>query len=130
MFDFNLSPYRNSSSRERGERSDRSDRADRGLDRRDDRERNRPQGAATRSFSREKEEQSRERERRGSADPVRKVANMTDDRDRGGKERTQSRENGIRPDFYCRIHTPMCHHSHFRQHDFSSVPGHYILVLF
>ncbi|XP_051934763.1 eukaryotic translation initiation factor 4 gamma 1-like isoform X7 [Hippocampus zosterae] len=86
-------PQRNSSSRERGERSDRSDRADRGLDRRDDRERNRPQGAATRSFSRENEEQSREREQRGSADPVRKVANMTDDRDRGSKERIQSREN-------------------------------------
>uniref|UniRef100_A0A3Q2ZGZ8 Eukaryotic translation initiation factor 4 gamma 1 n=1 Tax=Hippocampus comes TaxID=109280 RepID=A0A3Q2ZGZ8_HIPCM len=83
-------PQRNSSSRERGERSDR---ADRGLDRRDDRERNRPQGAATRSFSRENEEQSWQREQSGSADPVRKVANMTDDRDRGSKERTQSREN-------------------------------------
>uniref|UniRef100_A0A3Q2Z4E1 Eukaryotic translation initiation factor 4 gamma 1 n=1 Tax=Hippocampus comes TaxID=109280 RepID=A0A3Q2Z4E1_HIPCM len=85
MFAFNLSPYRNSSSRERGERSDR---ADRGLDRRDDRERNRPQGAATRSFSRENEEQSWQREQSGSADPVRKVANMTDDRDRGMRRET------------------------------------------
>ncbi|XP_049582920.1 eukaryotic translation initiation factor 4 gamma 1 isoform X2 [Syngnathus scovelli] len=85
-------PQRNSSSRERGERFDRSDRAERGFDRRDDRERNRPQVAATRTFSRENEEPSRERERRGSADPVRKVANRTDDRDRGSKERAQSRD--------------------------------------
>ncbi|XP_077396273.1 eukaryotic translation initiation factor 4 gamma 1 isoform X3 [Festucalex cinctus] len=84
---------RNSSSRDRGERFDRSDRSDRGFDRRDDRERNRPQAAATRSFSRENEEQSREREQRGSADPVRKVVNMTDDRDRSSKDRARSREN-------------------------------------
>ncbi|XP_077421553.1 eukaryotic translation initiation factor 4 gamma 1 isoform X2 [Vanacampus margaritifer] len=84
---------RNSSSRERGERFDRSDRSDRGFDRRDDRERNKPQGAATRSFSRENEERSREREQRGSAGPVRKVVNMTDDKDRSSKERARSREN-------------------------------------
>ncbi|XP_057694695.1 eukaryotic translation initiation factor 4 gamma 1-like [Corythoichthys intestinalis] len=83
-------PQRNSSSRERGERFDRGDR---GFDRRDDRDRNRQQVAATRSFSRENEGQSREREQHGSADPLRRVANMTDDRDRGSKERARSREN-------------------------------------
>ncbi|XP_061536944.1 eukaryotic translation initiation factor 4 gamma 1-like isoform X3 [Phycodurus eques] len=86
-------PQRNSSSRERGERFDHSVRADRGFDRRDDRDRNRLHVTATRSFSREKEERSREREQRGSADPVRKVANMADDRDRGSKERALSRDN-------------------------------------
>nr|XP_061781404.1 eukaryotic translation initiation factor 4 gamma 1-like isoform X1 [Nerophis lumbriciformis] len=82
-------PQRNSSSRERGERFDRSDH---GIDRRDDRDRNRIQVATKRSFSRENE-RSRERDRRGSADPVRRVANRTDDRDQGSKERAQSREN-------------------------------------
>nr|XP_057935680.1 eukaryotic translation initiation factor 4 gamma 1-like isoform X2 [Doryrhamphus excisus] len=67
-------PQRNSSSRERGEQFDRSDH---GLDRRDDRDRHRIQVAPTRSFSRENE-RSRER-----ADPVRRVANRTDDRDQG-----------------------------------------------
>ncbi|XP_042269550.1 eukaryotic translation initiation factor 4 gamma 1-like isoform X5 [Thunnus thynnus] len=82
-------PQRNSSSRER---SDRFDRSDRGFDRRDDRDRNRLQ-VTKRSFSREKEERSREREQRGSADPVRRVASMTDDRDRGSRERARSKEN-------------------------------------
>uniref|UniRef100_A0A8C2ZFP8 Eukaryotic translation initiation factor 4 gamma 1 n=1 Tax=Cyclopterus lumpus TaxID=8103 RepID=A0A8C2ZFP8_CYCLU len=59
-------PRRNSSSRERG---------DRGFDR----DRNRLQ-ITKRSFSRETEERSRDREQRGSADPVRRVASMTDDR--------------------------------------------------
>ncbi|XP_061684261.1 eukaryotic translation initiation factor 4 gamma 1-like isoform X4 [Syngnathoides biaculeatus] len=86
-------PQRNSSSRERGERFDHSDRTDRGFDRRDDRDRNRLQVPATRGFSREKEERSREREQHGSANQVRKVANMTDDRDRSSKERPMSREN-------------------------------------
>ncbi|XP_061639179.1 eukaryotic translation initiation factor 4 gamma 1-like isoform X4 [Phyllopteryx taeniolatus] len=74
-------PQRNSSSRERGERFDHSVRAIR------------LHVTATRSFSREKEARSREREQRGSADPVRKVANMADDRDRGSKERALSRDN-------------------------------------
>lgn len=82
--------YRNSSSREH---SDRFDRSDRGFDRRDDRDRNRLQ-VTKRSFSRENEERSREREQRGSADPVRRVASMTDDRDRGSRERARSKENG------------------------------------
>ncbi|XP_077467645.1 eukaryotic translation initiation factor 4 gamma 1 [Stigmatopora argus] len=86
-------PHRNSSSRERGERFDA---ANRGFDRRDDRDRNRQPIAATRSLNREKKEHSREREQHGSADPVRRVANMTDDRDRGSKERARSRENVIR----------------------------------
>lgn len=86
--------YRNSSSRERGDfdRSNRSsDRFDRRDERRDDRDRNRLQ-VTKRSFSRENQERSREREQRGSADPVRRVASMTDDRDRG--QRARSRENG------------------------------------
>uniref|UniRef100_A0A4W5Q0M9 Eukaryotic translation initiation factor 4 gamma 1 n=1 Tax=Hucho hucho TaxID=62062 RepID=A0A4W5Q0M9_9TELE len=78
---------RNSSSRDRG--SDRFERHDRGsndrFDRRDDRDRNRPP-VTKRSFSRETEEHSREREHRGPADPIRRVASMTDDRDRGKRE--------------------------------------------
>lgn len=76
--------HRNSSSRERGDnfdRSNRGERFDRGEDRRDDRDRNRLL-VTKRSFSREKEERSNEREQRGPADPVRRVASMTDDRDR------------------------------------------------
>uniref|UniRef100_A0A672ZQX8 Eukaryotic translation initiation factor 4 gamma 1 n=1 Tax=Sphaeramia orbicularis TaxID=375764 RepID=A0A672ZQX8_9TELE len=74
-------PQRNSSSRERSDRFDR-----------DDRDRNRLQ-VTKRSFSRENEERSRERDQRGSADPVRRVASMTDDRDRGSRERARSKEN-------------------------------------
>ncbi|XP_049432824.1 eukaryotic translation initiation factor 4 gamma 1-like isoform X3 [Epinephelus fuscoguttatus] len=87
-------PQRNSSSRDRSDRYDRSDRGsdrfDRRDDRRDDRDRNRLQ-VTKRSFSRENEERSREREQRGSADPVRRVASMTDDR--GSRERARSKEN-------------------------------------
>ncbi|XP_075892976.1 eukaryotic translation initiation factor 4 gamma 1-like isoform X3 [Nelusetta ayraudi] len=86
-------PQRNSSSRERSDfdRSNRSsDRFDRRDERRDDRDRNRLQ-VTKRSFSRENQERSREREQRGSADPVRRVASMTDDRDRG--QRARSKEN-------------------------------------
>ncbi|XP_042369855.1 eukaryotic translation initiation factor 4 gamma 1-like, partial [Plectropomus leopardus] len=93
-------PQRNSSSRERSDRFDRSDRSDRGSDRfdrrderRDDRDRNRLQ-VTKRSFSRENEERSREREQRGSADPVRRVASMTDDR--GSRERARSKENAVK----------------------------------
>ncbi|CAJ1066076.1 eukaryotic translation initiation factor 4 gamma 1-like isoform X4 [Xyrichtys novacula] len=90
-------PQRNSSSRERGDNFDRSnrggDRYDRRDDRRDDRgDRNRLQ-VTKRSFSRENEGRSREREQRGSADPVRRVASMTDDRDRGSRERARSKDN-------------------------------------
>ncbi|XP_058489421.1 eukaryotic translation initiation factor 4 gamma 1-like isoform X2 [Solea solea] len=86
-------PQRNSSSRERSDRFDRSgDRFDRRDDRRDERDRNRLQ-VTKRSFSRENEERSREREQRGAADPVRRVASMTDDRDRGSRERARSKDN-------------------------------------
>ncbi|XP_060902127.1 eukaryotic translation initiation factor 4 gamma 1-like isoform X3 [Labrus mixtus] len=87
-------PQRNSSSRERGENYDRSNRGGDRFDRRDDRDRNRLQ-VTKRSFSRENEGQSREREQRGSADPVRRVASMTDDRDRGSRDRG-SRDRGSR----------------------------------
>uniref|UniRef100_A0A673YSF7 Eukaryotic translation initiation factor 4 gamma 1 n=1 Tax=Salmo trutta TaxID=8032 RepID=A0A673YSF7_SALTR len=94
----------NSSSRDRGsdrfERHDRgsNDRFDRRDDRRDDRDRNRPP-VTKRSFSRETEEHSREREHRGPADPVRRVASMTDDRgsrDRGSRDRVK-REAALTP---------------------------------
>lgn len=74
--------HRNSSSRER---------ADRPFDRREERSRLQ---VTKRSFSREKEEQSRERERRGSGDPARRVANVSDDRDRRRRERSSSKDNG------------------------------------
>uniref|UniRef100_A0AAX7T800 Eukaryotic translation initiation factor 4 gamma 1 n=1 Tax=Astatotilapia calliptera TaxID=8154 RepID=A0AAX7T800_ASTCA len=63
------------------------------FERRDDRDRNQLQ-VTKRSFSREKEERSRDREQRGPADPVRRVASMTDDRD--SRERARSRENAKR----------------------------------
>uniref|UniRef100_A0A8C7UW57 Eukaryotic translation initiation factor 4 gamma 1 n=1 Tax=Oncorhynchus mykiss TaxID=8022 RepID=A0A8C7UW57_ONCMY len=89
-------PQRNSSSRDRGsdrfERHDRgsNDRFDRRDDRRDDRDRNRPP-VTKRSFSRETEEHSREREHRSPADPVRRVASMTDDR--SSRDRARSKDN-------------------------------------
>ncbi|KAM6933794.1 eukaryotic translation initiation factor 4 gamma 1-like [Xenentodon cancila] len=92
-------PQRNSSSRDRSERFERSDRGgDRGserFDRRDDRDRNRLQ-VTKRSFSREKEEKedrSREREQRASADPIKRVASMTDNREPSSRERARSKEN-------------------------------------
>ncbi|XP_030599863.1 eukaryotic translation initiation factor 4 gamma 1 [Archocentrus centrarchus] len=85
-------PQRNSLSRERSDRFDRSDRGSDRFERRDDRDRNQLQ-VTKRSFSREKEERSREREQRSSADPVRRVASMTDERDRGSRERARSGEN-------------------------------------
>uniref|UniRef100_A0A3Q0SQ97 Eukaryotic translation initiation factor 4 gamma 1 n=1 Tax=Amphilophus citrinellus TaxID=61819 RepID=A0A3Q0SQ97_AMPCI len=77
----------NSLSRERSDRFDRSDRGSDRFERRDDRDRNQLQ-VTKRSFSREKEERSREREQRSSADPVRRVASMTEERDRGMKRET------------------------------------------
>lgn len=92
-------PQRNSSSRERGDRGDRYERSDRGGDRyerrddrRDDRDRNRLQ-VTKRSFSRENEERSREREQRGNNDPVRRVSSMTDDRGSRERERARSKDN-------------------------------------
>uniref|UniRef100_A0A8C6TQ52 Eukaryotic translation initiation factor 4 gamma 1 n=1 Tax=Neogobius melanostomus TaxID=47308 RepID=A0A8C6TQ52_9GOBI len=75
---------KHSSSRERGDRYERSDRGGDRFERRDDRDRNRLQ-VTKRSFSRETEERSREREQRGTNDPVRRVSSMTDDR--GSRER-------------------------------------------
>ncbi|XP_029026508.1 eukaryotic translation initiation factor 4 gamma 1-like [Betta splendens] len=83
---------RNSSSKERGDRFDRSDRGGDRFDRRDERDRNRLQ-VTKRSFSRENEERSREREQRGQTDPVRRVASMTDDRDRGSRDRARSKDS-------------------------------------
>ncbi|MBN3315747.1 IF4G1 factor, partial [Atractosteus spatula] len=78
-------PQRSSSSRDRGERSDREKASERG-------DRNRPP-ITKRSYSKETEDRSREREHRGPADPLRRVASMTDDRDRGSRERARSKES-------------------------------------
>ncbi|KAA0719054.1 Eukaryotic translation initiation factor 4 gamma 1 [Triplophysa tibetana] len=94
-------PQRNSSSRDRSERDrDRSererDRFERFDGRRDDRDRgmDRPRPAITkRSFSRENEE--RRGEGCGPAESVRRVASMTENRDRGSRDRG-SRDRGSR----------------------------------
>ncbi|XP_057189124.1 eukaryotic translation initiation factor 4 gamma 1a isoform X4 [Triplophysa rosa] len=89
-------PQRNSSSRDRSDR-DRSerdrDRFERFDGRRDDRDRgmDRPRPAITkRSFSRENEE--RRGDSRGPAESVRRVASMTENRDRGSRERDRSKD--------------------------------------
>ncbi|KAL4647031.1 eukaryotic translation initiation factor 4 gamma 1 isoform X1 [Arapaima gigas] len=100
--DRRLPQSRSSSSRDRGERGDRFDRADRldrgsdRFDRREDRgpdrgDRNRPP-VTKRSYSRETEDRSREREQRGPADAVRRVSSMTDERDRSSRDRARSKE--------------------------------------
>uniref|UniRef100_A0A673JBU3 Eukaryotic translation initiation factor 4 gamma 1-like n=1 Tax=Sinocyclocheilus rhinocerous TaxID=307959 RepID=A0A673JBU3_9TELE len=90
-------PQRNSSSRDRSDR----DRGDRDRDRferfdsrREDRDRglDRPRQTITkRSFSRENEER-RGGDSRGPPDSVRRVASMTENRDRGSRERDRSKE--------------------------------------
>ncbi|KAM3860338.1 eukaryotic translation initiation factor 4 gamma 1-like [Diretmus argenteus] len=70
------------------------------FDRRDDRDWNRL-AVSKHSFSREKQERSRDREHRAptvwrSADPGRQVASMTDERDRGSKENVK-RETALTP---------------------------------
>lgn len=92
-------PQRSSSSRERGNDRDR-DRSDRDRDRydrfegregRDDRSQ-----ISKRSFSRESQERGgRGGDSRATNEPVRRVASMTDDRDRGSKDRG-SRDRGSR----------------------------------
>ncbi|XP_065132120.1 eukaryotic translation initiation factor 4 gamma 1a [Paramisgurnus dabryanus] len=89
-------PQRNSSSRDRSDRDhgerDR-DRFERFDSRRDDRDRgmDRPRPAITkRSFSRENEE--RRGDSRGPPDSVRRVASMTENRDRGSRERDRSKD--------------------------------------
>ncbi|XP_043074566.1 eukaryotic translation initiation factor 4 gamma 1a isoform X3 [Puntigrus tetrazona] len=89
-------PQRNSSSRDRSDRDrgDRDrDRFDRFDSRREDRDRglDRPRQPITkRSFSRENEE--RRGDSRGPADSVRRVSSMTENRDRGSRERDRSKE--------------------------------------
>uniref|UniRef100_A0A7M4FY00 Eukaryotic translation initiation factor 4 gamma 1 n=1 Tax=Crocodylus porosus TaxID=8502 RepID=A0A7M4FY00_CROPO len=88
IFPFSL-PCRSSSSRDRSEkaseRSDRLDRerSDRGdrLDRADRGDRARP-ALTKRSYSKETEDRSRERDKTGALEAVRKVASMTEERDR------------------------------------------------
>uniref|UniRef100_A0A8C2GQB1 Eukaryotic translation initiation factor 4 gamma, 1a n=1 Tax=Cyprinus carpio TaxID=7962 RepID=A0A8C2GQB1_CYPCA len=100
--DRNRVPQRNSSSRDRSDRDrgdrDRGDRDrdrfDRFDSRREDRDRglDRPRQAITkRSFSRENEERRRG-DSRGPPDSVRRVSSMTDNRDRGSRERDRSKE--------------------------------------
>lgn len=85
---FLFSAYRSSSSRDRGERDrDRFDRLER-RDSREDRDRGLDRARVPitkRSFSRESEERAR-------GVDVRRVASMTDERDRGSRDRTAIRE--------------------------------------
>uniref|UniRef100_A0A672LCX0 Eukaryotic translation initiation factor 4 gamma 1-like n=1 Tax=Sinocyclocheilus grahami TaxID=75366 RepID=A0A672LCX0_SINGR len=102
VFDLLFNTYllcRNSSSRDRSDRDrgdrDRGDRDrdrfDRFDSRRDDRGLDRPRQAITkRSFSRENED--RRGDSRGPADSVRRVSSMTENRDRGSRERDRSKE--------------------------------------
>uniref|UniRef100_A0A672LEK3 Eukaryotic translation initiation factor 4 gamma 1-like n=1 Tax=Sinocyclocheilus grahami TaxID=75366 RepID=A0A672LEK3_SINGR len=104
VFDLLFNTYllcRNSSSRDRSDRDrgdrDRGDRDrdrfDRFDSRRDDRGLDRPRQAITkRSFSRENED--RRGDSRGPADSVRRVSSMTENRDRGSRERDRSKETG------------------------------------
>ncbi|KAG5837009.1 hypothetical protein ANANG_G00234690 [Anguilla anguilla] len=90
-------PQRSSSSRERSDRPSArapgpGQRPLRAAGRaRDGAGRPQPAPVTKRSYSRETEERSRERDRRGSADPVRRVSSMTDERDRGSRERDRAR---------------------------------------
>ncbi|MGH0144685.1 UNVERIFIED_CONTAM: hypothetical protein FKN15_036169 [Acipenser sinensis] len=77
---------RTSLSRERYERVDRFERQQ------DRADKNRP-SVTKRSYSKETGDRSREREPRGPQDPVRRVASMTEDRERrGSREREHSKE--------------------------------------
>uniref|UniRef100_A0A8C7ZWB4 Eukaryotic translation initiation factor 4 gamma, 1a n=1 Tax=Oryzias sinensis TaxID=183150 RepID=A0A8C7ZWB4_9TELE len=91
-------PQRSSSSRERG--GDR-DRSERDRDRFDRFARSEEQGGdqfTKRSFSREsKDRGSRGGDSRASNEPVRRVASMTDDRDRGSRDRAVRRESAPTP---------------------------------
>uniref|UniRef100_A0AAR2LZF3 Eukaryotic translation initiation factor 4 gamma, 1a n=1 Tax=Pygocentrus nattereri TaxID=42514 RepID=A0AAR2LZF3_PYGNA len=80
---------RDRSDRDRGDRFDRFERRDSREDRDRALDRNRPP-VTKRSFSRENEERTRGGEGRGPADPVRRVASMTDDR--GSRDRARSKE--------------------------------------
>ncbi|XP_038671922.1 eukaryotic translation initiation factor 4 gamma 1a isoform X3 [Scyliorhinus canicula] len=69
---------------ERSERSDRSEKSDKSdrVEKPERSDRNRPP-ITKRSYSKEVDDRSRERERRSSQEPVRRVASMTEERDRG-----------------------------------------------
>uniref|UniRef100_UPI00398F0702 eukaryotic translation initiation factor 4 gamma 1-like isoform X2 n=1 Tax=Pristiophorus japonicus TaxID=55135 RepID=UPI00398F0702 len=69
---------------DRFERSDRSEKSEKGdrVEKSDRSDRNRPP-LTKRSYSKEVDDRSRERERRSSQEPVRRVASMTEERDRG-----------------------------------------------
>uniref|UniRef100_A0A3P8SDH7 Eukaryotic translation initiation factor 4 gamma, 1a n=1 Tax=Amphiprion percula TaxID=161767 RepID=A0A3P8SDH7_AMPPE len=89
-------PQRSSSSRERGGDRDRSDRDRDRFDRFDRSEGREGNQITKRSFSRESQERGgRGGDSRASNDPVRRVASMTDDRDRGSRDRG-SRDRGIK----------------------------------
>ncbi|XP_037533293.1 eukaryotic translation initiation factor 4 gamma 1 [Nematolebias whitei] len=86
-------PQRNSSSRERSDHFERSDRGVDRFDRRDERRDDRHRLQLTkRSFSRDKEERSRERDQSGSSGSIRRVASMTDKQDGGSRERARCKE--------------------------------------
>ncbi|NXA63480.1 IF4G1 factor, partial [Mohoua ochrocephala] len=76
---------RSSSSRDRsekaGDRGDRESRSEKGSDRLERADRNRS-ALTKRSFSKETEDRSREREKQGGPEAVRKAASMTEERDR------------------------------------------------
>lgn len=95
-------PQRSSSSRERGDRDrgdrdrDRFDRFDRGEGRQGRDDRGGQNQITKRSFSRESQERGgRGGDSRTATEPVRRVASMTDDRDRGSRDRG-SRDRGSR----------------------------------
>lgn len=100
-----LLPPRSSSSRDRsekaGDRGDRESRSEKGSDRleRPDRgergERNRS-ALTKRSFSKETEDRSREREKQGGPEAVRKAASMTEERDRSREPSELGRRGGPR----------------------------------
>lgn len=89
-------PQRSSSSRERGSNRDRSDRNRDRFDRFDRSEGREANQVTKRSFSRESQERGgRGGDGRASTESVRRVASMTDSRDRGSRDRG-SRDRGSR----------------------------------
>uniref|UniRef100_A0A7N6FIK7 Eukaryotic translation initiation factor 4 gamma, 1a n=1 Tax=Anabas testudineus TaxID=64144 RepID=A0A7N6FIK7_ANATE len=100
-----LKTFRSSSSRERGGDKDRNDRDrdrfdrfDRSESREDRDDRSSRNQITKRSFSRESQERGgRGGDSRTSTEPVRRVASMTDDRDRGSRDRGIKRDNAPTP---------------------------------
>uniref|UniRef100_A0A3Q0SFM9 Eukaryotic translation initiation factor 4 gamma, 1a n=1 Tax=Amphilophus citrinellus TaxID=61819 RepID=A0A3Q0SFM9_AMPCI len=86
--------FLSSSSRERGSDRDRSDRNREQFDRFDRNEGREGNQITKRSFSRESQERGgRGGDSRASTEPVRRVASMTDSRDRGSRDRGTKRES-------------------------------------